>query len=441
MQDRQSSVRDPSSVSAAMREMMEEMFPICRSITGDGVRQTLEILGRRIPLLIREVASGTRVLDWTVPKEWNIRDAWIKDLSGRRIVDFRANNLHVVSYSVPVHARMSVAELKTHLFSLPERPDWVPYRTSYYNEAWGFCVTHRLLEQLTDAEYDVCIDSTLADGCLTYGECVLPGERADEVLLSCHICHPSLCNDNLAGISLAAALIGHLQKLPRLTHTYRVLFIPGTIGSITWLSRNREHLDRVKYGLVISCVGYGAKFTYKQSRRGDAAIDKIVRYVLEHSGRPFEIQQFFPWGYDERQFCSPGFDLPVGCLMRAPHATFPEYHTSADNLDFVSDATLHESFDTYREVMTLIEANETFVNLQPFGEPQLGKRGLYAAIGGDSKSAERQLTMLWVLNLADGRHSLLDIAERAQIPFREVLATAQLLERNGLLKPARQGQP
>jgi aminopeptidase-like protein len=423
-----------------MRAMMEELFPICRSITGNGVRQTLEILGRRIPLLIREVPSGTRVLDWTVPKEWNIRDAWIKDLSGRRIVDFRANNLHVVSYSVPVRARMSLADLKTHLFSLPERPDWVPYRTSYYNEAWGFCVTHRTLEQLTEAEYDVCIDSTLTDGSLTYGECIVPGESTDEVLLSCHICHPSLCNDNLAGISLAMALVQHLQALPRRHYTYRILFIPGTIGSITWLAGNREHLDRVKYGLVISCVGHGAKFTYKRSRRGDAEIDKIVAYVLEHSGRPYEIQEFFPWGYDERQFCSPGFDLPVGCLMRAPHATFPEYHTSADNLEFVDATTLLESLDAYREVVTMIEANRTYVNQEPYGEPQLGKRGLYAAIGGDRKSAERQLTMLWVLNLADGQHSLLDIAKRARISFGDAHATALVLEQHGLLKPAAKGR-
>jgi aminopeptidase-like protein len=434
MSDHQLSIRDQSGVFVSMRSLMEEMFPICRSITGDGVRQTLDILGRHIPIAIREVPSGTQVLDWTVPKEWNIRDAWIKDLSGRRVVDFRENNLHVVSYSVPVRARLTLGELKRHLFSLPDHPDWVPYRTSYYNEAWGFCVTHRQLEQLTDAEYDVCIDTTLADGSLTYGECVVPGESTDEVLLSCHVCHPSLCNDNLAGISLAVALVQHLQRQSQLKQTYRFLFIPGTIGSITWLANNRAHLDRVKYGLVITCVGHGPKFTYKRSRRGDAQIDKIVEYVLAHSGRPFELQDFFPWGYDERQFCSPGFDLPTGCLMRAPHATFPEYHTSADNLEFVEPETLAESLEIYGRVLAMVEENQTYVNQQPYGEPQLGRRGLYAAIGGDSKSAERQLTMLWVLNLADGHHSLLDIAERARIPFDEALATARLLEHHGLLK-------
>ena len=300
-----------------MFNLMRELFPICRSITGNGVRQTLEILSRRIPMTMHEVPSGTRVLDWTVPKEWNIRDAWIKNLKGQRVVDFKKSNLHVVSYSVPVCRRIALADLKPHLFSLPDRPDWVPYRTSYYNEAWGFCVSQHHLETLTDSEYDVCVDSTLEDGFLTYGECYLPGETQDEVLLSCHVCHPSLCNDNLAGISLAVSLIEHLRSRSNLRYSYRFLFIPGTIGSITWLARNRARIHNIKHGLVISCVGHGAKFTYKRSRRGTAEIDKVVEYVLKQSATPFEVQPFFPWGYDERQYCSPGFDLPVGSLMRA----------------------------------------------------------------------------------------------------------------------------
>ena len=425
---------------AAMSALMGELFPICRSITGDGVRHTLEIIGRHVALTVHEVPSGTRVLDWTVPKEWNIRDAWIKDLSGRRVVDFRANNLHVVNYSVPVRARMTLHDLKAHLFSLPDQPDWIPYRTSYYNESWGFCLAHRVLEQLTDNEYEVCIDSSLEDGSLTYAECVIEGGSTDEVLFSCHVCHPSLCNDNLAGISLAVALIEHLKSLPRLRYSYRFLFIPGTIGSITWLARNKERLPRVKHGLVITCVGHGEKFTYKKSRRGDTEIDQIVEHVLTHGGQAFEIQEFFPWGYDERQVCSPGFDLPVGCLMRAPHATFPEYHTSADNLDFVSAQTLAESLACYRDVIAVIEENHTYLNQQPYGEPQLGKRGLYAAIGGDSKSAERQLTMLWLLNLTDGRHTLLEIAQRAGIPFAEALNAARVLVQHDLLKPAVTGR-
>jgi len=420
--------------SPAMTELMRELFPICRSISGDGVRETLRAIGKRVPLTTHEVPSGTPVLDWTVPKEWNIRDAWIKDATGRRVVDFNASNLHVVSYSTPVRARIRTSELKNHLFTLPDRPDWIPYRTSYYNEAWGFCVAHRTLAELSDAEYDVCIDSTLEDGALSYGETILQGESRQEVLFSCHICHPSLCNDNLAGISLAVALIKHLQSLPTLRYTYRFLFIPGTIGSITWLARNRDALARIKHGLVITCVGHGDKFTYKKSRRGDAEIDRIVEHVLAHSGEECEIQEFFPWGYDERQFCSPGFDLPVGCLMRAPHGTFPEYHTSADDLSFVTAETLAGSLACYQEVVATIEKNRTYLNQQPYGEPQLGKRGLYSAIGGDAKSAERQLTMLWLLNLSDGRHSLLDIAQRAGISFSEALDTARVLETHDLLR-------
>ncbi len=429
------------SSADAMQQLMRELFPICRSITGNGVRKTLSIVGEHIPLTLHEVPSGTRVLDWTVPKEWNIRDAWIKDRSGRRVVDFRANNLHVVSYSIPVHGWMPLAELKTHLFSLPEHPDWIPYRTSYYNESWGFCVAHSQLTQLNDDEYEVCIDSTLEDGHLTYGECVVPGQSTDEVLLSCHVCHPSLCNDNLAGISLAVALVEYLQSLPHLEHTYRLLFVPGTIGSITWLARNRAHLGNVKHGLVITCVGHGDTFTYKKSRRGNADIDRIAEHVLKNFGAAFAIQDFFPWGYDERQYCSPGFDLPVGCLMRAPHGTFPEYHTSADNLAFVDPSDLIGSLRLYRQVVDVLENNRVFENQFPEGEPQLGKRGLYTAIGGDSKAAERQLTMLWILNLTDGKHSLLDIAERAGVAFADVLATARVLEQHGLLKAVEAGSP
>ncbi len=424
-----------SNEADGMQQLMHELFPICRSITGDGVRETLRIVGERIPIVQHEVPSGTRVLDWTVPKEWNIRDAWIKDRSGRRVVDFRANNLHVVNYSIPISGWMPLAELKTHLFSLPAHPEWIPYRTSYYNESWGFCLAHSVLEQLNDAEYEVCIDSTLEDGSLTYAECVVPGQSTDEVLLSCHICHPSLCNDNLAGISLAVKLVAYLQSLPELRYTYRLLFVPGTIGSITWLARNRSRLARVKHGLVITCVGHGDTFTYKKSRRGDAEIDRVTEYVLAHSGKPFEIQDFFPWGYDERQYCSPGFNLPVGCLMRAPHGTFPEYHTSADNLAFVDANDLVESLHLYRKVVDTLEGNRYFENQSPDGEPQLGKRGLYTAIGGDTRSAERQLTMLWILNLSDGKHSLLDIAERAGVSLADVFATAHLLAEHGLLKP------
>jgi aminopeptidase-like protein len=374
------------------------------------------------------------VFDWTVPKEWNIRDAYVKDSRGNRIIDFRQSNLHVVSYSRPVHQRMPLAELRKHLYSLPEHPEWIPYRTTYYKDNWAFCVSHRQLEGLTEGEYEVCIDSALTDGHLTYGEFVVPGSSEDEVLISCHVCHPSLCNDNLSGIAVAAFLAAGLAQGPKPRYTYRFLFIPGTIGSITWLARNEPRAGSIRHGLVVTCVGDGGRFTYKKSRRGDAEIDRVVTHVLKHSGSKWTIEDFFPYGYDERQYCSPGFNLPVGCLMRSPHGCFPEYHTSADNLGFVRPGYLEESLARYRDVVSVLEANRRYVNLYPKCEPQLGKRGLYTAIGGDREAAGRQLAMLWVLNLSDGNHSLLDIAERADIPFRLIHSTAQLLLEHGLLR-------
>jgi aminopeptidase-like protein len=419
-----------------MHQLIAELYPICRSITGEGVRQTLRILQRQIPLEIREVPSGTPVFDWTVPKEWNIRDAYIKNSRGERVVDFRESNLHVVSYSKPIKGTFTLSELRKHLFSLPDRPDWIPYRTSYYTEAWGFCVRHRQLESLTDGEYEVCINATLSDGFLSYGEYLIPGASADEVLISCHVCHPSLCNDNLSGIAVASRLAAHIADMPQHRYSYRFLFIPGTIGSITWLARNETHAGRIKHGLVVTCVGDTGPFTYKKSRRGDAEIDRAVAHVLKTAHPYYTIQDFFPYGYDERQYCSPGFDLPVGCLMRSPHGSFPEYHTSADNLDFVRADKLEESLGCCQQVVEVLEQNRTYRSLNPKCEPQLGKRGLYAAIGGDKDSAKRQLAMLWVLNLADGAHSLLDIAERSGASFTDIRTAADALLRSGLLVPS-----
>ncbi len=417
-----------------MHELMAELYPLCRSITGDGVRQTLAILRCHIPLEIHEVPSGTRVFDWTVPKEWNIRDAYIKNARGDRVIDFQKSNLHVVSYSIPIKKKMPLAELRKHLFSLPDHPDWIPYRTSYYNETWGFCLSHRQLEALPEGEYEVCVDASLNDGHLTYGEYVIPGESSDEVLISCHVCHPSLCNDNLSGIAVATFLAAHLTQGHKPRYTYRFLFIPGTIGSITWLARNEARVGRIKHGLVMTCVGDGDRFTYKKSRRGNAEIDRAVTHVLKYSGAAWTVQEFFPYGYDERQYCSPGFDLPVGCLMRSLHGSFPEYHTSADNLDFVRPEYLEESLARYLDVVEVLEHNRTYVNLNPRCEPQLGKRGLYQAIGGDSEAAKKQLAMLWVLNLSDGRHSLLDIAERAGYDFGTIQSITNTLLRQNLLE-------
>jgi aminopeptidase-like protein len=417
-----------------MHALVTELYPICRSITGDGVRQTLRRLQACVPLTVHDVPTGTRVLDWTVPNEWNVRDAYVKNPRGERVVDFRSSNLHVLNYSVPVHRTVSLEELRTHCFSLPEHPDWIPYRTSYYKETWGFCLTDRQLRALPTGEYEVHIDSTLAPGHLTYGELVLPGETSDEILVSCHACHPSLCNDNLSGIAVATYLARHLQGQRR-RHTYRFLFIPGTIGSITWLARNETVVPRIKHGLVLASVGDAGSLHYKRSRRGDGDIDRAVAHVLRHAGQPFEVMDFTPYGYDERQYCSPGYDLAVGCLSRTPYGRYPEYHTSADNLDFVRAEALADSYETCRAVFDVLDGNETYVNQCPRGEPQLGRRGLYGAIGGQSEERAEELALLWVLNLSDGRHSLLDIAERSGLAFPSIRRSANLLVAHDLLLP------
>lgn len=412
---------------------VEELYPICRSITGDGFRTSLEIMAKYIPLEMYKVPSGTEVLDWVVPREWNIRDAYIKNSAGTKIVDFQQSNLHVLNYSTSINKKMGLRELKEHLFSLPEHEDWIPYRTSYYEENWGFCVTDKLLQSLQEDEYEVCIDSSLEDGYLMYGEYYLPGELEDEFLISCHCCHPSMCNDNLSGMGLALQLAQTLSQ-QNLRYSYRFLFIPGTIGSITWLAVNRHQTSRIRHGLVVACVGDPGKLHYKKTRHGDAEIDRAAMHVLSHSGQEHTVVDFSPYGYDERQYSSPGFDLPVGCLSRTPHGQFPQYHTSADDLDFITADALGDSFEKYLDVIHVIEGNRYYWNTSPFGEPQLGKRGLYGAFGGRKDSNLLEMAMLWVLNLSDGEHSLLDIAEASRMPFRTILETAGILQEHGLLR-------
>jgi aminopeptidase-like protein len=423
--------KDTAEVGRELHGFAAELYPICRSITGDGIRQTLARIQERVPLQISEVPTGTPVFDWTVPKEWNIRDAYIKDASGKRIVDFQNCNLHVLNYSTPVRAKMRLSELKLHLFTLPEHPDLIPYRTSYYKEAWGFCLSHNQMLALKDAEYEVFIDSTLEDGHLTYGEFYLPGRSTDEVLVSCHACHPSLANDNLSGLVVATAL-AELLSGRDLRHSYRFLFIPGTIGAITWLARNHDAVEHIRHGLVLTGVGDAGGFHYKKSRRGDAEIDRAVAHVLRDSGSPHEILEFSPYGYDERQYCSPGFNLPVGCLMRSVWGTFPEYHTSGDDLDFIRPPQLAESFRVCAAIIDVLENNRRYRNLKPYCEPQLGRRNLYRSTGGEAIGVEIN-ARLWVLNLSDGEHSLLDIAERSGLPFPAIGEAAEVLRLNGLL--------
>jgi aminopeptidase-like protein len=329
---------------------------------------------------------------------------------------------------------MPLSELKSHLFTLPEHPEWIPYRTSYYKENWGFCLSHNQFLGLQDGDYEVCIDSSLENGSLSYGECYLPGRSTEEVLFSCHVCHPSLANDNLSGVSVATFLARILSRQD-LHYSYRFLFIPGTIGAITWLSQNRAHATRIKYGLVLTGIGDAGGFHYKKSRRGDAKIDRIVSHVLRHTNDPHEILEFSPYGYDERQYCSPGFNLPVGCLMRSVWGTFPEYHTSADNLEFIHPEKLAASLQVCTSIVDVIENERHYQTLNPYCEPQLGRRNLYHSTGGDGIAAEIN-ARLWVMNLSDGDHSLLDIADRSGLPFSTVRAAAKVLFEGGLLSIA-----
>jgi len=424
---------DFEEVGREIFRFAEEAYPICRSITGDGVRETLRILQRTIPLQIREVESGTQVFDWTVPREWNVRDAWVKDPHGKKVVDWKRHNLHLLGYSVPIHRTLPLAELRDHLYTLPERPAAIPYRTSYYQERWGFCLPHAELETWDDGDYEVLIDSTLADGHLTYGELFLQGRSEETVLISTHVCHPSLANDNLSGLGVCAHLARLLSAAER-RYSYRFLFLPGTIGAITWLALNEDAARRVRHGLVAANLGDPGKLCYKRSRRGSAEIDRAVVRVLEDAGEPYGVEDFVPFGYDERQYCSPGFNLAVGSLTRTPWGRYGEYHTSDDNLDIVRPEHLGHSLRRYLEVVCLLEENRRYRNLNPCCEPQLGKRGLYRTIGGSDAGRQRELALLWVLNLSDGEHTLLDVAERSGTPFALLAEAAASLLDAGLLE-------
>ena len=415
-----------------MFRLIERLYPICRSITGNGVRETLRILKEYIPLQVIEVPTGTQVFDWTVPKEWNIKDAYVKNSKGKIIIDFKKSNLSVVSYSSPVNKSLSLEELKEHLYTLPDHPEWIPYRTSYYQKEWGLCLTQNQLAELENGVYKVCIDASMENGYLTYGEYYLSGKIEEEVLISCHICHPSLCNDNLSGIALAIQLAKELTS-ESTRYSYRFVFIPGTIGAITWLAMNEQKTPLIKHGLVLTGVGDSGNISYKKSRRGNAEIDQAAGHVLKQLNKPHKIIEFFPYGYDERQYCSPGFNLPVGCFMRTPHGQYAEYHTSADNLSFIKIESMADSFVSVFNILDVLEKNRKYINTNPKCEPQLGKRRLYEGIGGQSTQAVDQLALLWVLNMSDGENSLLDIAIRSGCPFSKLRSAADLLIEKKLL--------
>lgn len=427
-----------TGIGAEAFALMERLFPLCRSLTGAGVRATLDVLAETLELRRTEIPSGTRIFDWRVPDEWNLRDAYIARGDGTRVVDLRDSNLHVVSYSEPVRARMPLAQLRERLHTLPDQPDLVPYRTSYYERTWGFCLSQRQLdqlEQLDETEYEVVIDATLEPGHLTYGEVLLPGERADEVLISTYLCHPSLANDNLSGIAVAA-MVAHELAQRRRRLSYRILFAPGTIGPLAWLHQNRATLAHLRHGLTVSCIGDPGPFTYKRSRRATSEIDLAATLALRDSGATHRILDWEPWGGDERQFCSPGFNLPVGCLMRTPHGAFAGYHTSADNLERISPDALAEAVELCLTTFDILETDRRYRNLSPFGEPQLGRRGLYRSAGGAVHTPRDERALLWVLNLSDGRTSLREIATRANLPYTVIHRAAGRLARAELIAAA-----
>lgn len=432
---------DPA-VGAALHDLVAELLPHRRCITGDGLRQTLLALGERVPLRITEVPTGTRVFDWTVPKEWRVREAYVAKADGSRVVDWAESPLHLVQYSVAARDRMPLWALRDHLHTLPGQPDLVPYRTSYYEPTWGFCLSQNALDALAadigeGGELEVVIDAEHAAGSLTYGEVVVPGETDDEILLSAHACHPALANDNASSLAVAATLARRLLDGPALRHTVRFLFAPGTIGALAWLDKNHAHLGRIRHGLVLANLGDGGPLTYKQSRRGtlDAPlpVDRAVEVVARDLGVGLDVRPFEPVGYDERQFGSPGLDLPVGRLTRTPHGEYPEYHTSGDDLTLVRPEALAASLTALEAVVRTLDGDGVYRNTQPYGEPQLGRRGLYASLGGLPDGPAAQHAALWVLNLSDGAHSLLDVAERSGLPFATVRAAADRLEEAGLL--------
>jgi len=406
-----------------LEEYFDRLWPINRSLTGNGVRKSLEILSEIVEFNITEVPSGTVCFDWTVPPEWNIVEGWVKDSSGKKVIDFKKHNLHILGYSEPVKGKFTYDELQPHLYTLPEQPELIPYLTSYYKRRWGFCMSHIEFEKLDKAEtYEVFIDSTLDDnGSMTIAEATIKGTTDETILLSTYICHPSMANNELSGPLVASFIYNQLKTIPNLRYTYKFIFVPETIGSIYYLSKNGENLkENLTAGFVITCIGDPGVFTYKKSRRGDALPDRAAEIILSQTEANFNIIDFFPSGSDERQFCSPGFNLPVGSLIRTMYGKYPEYHTSGDNKDFISFQAMEESVNKYLEIIDLIELNQKYINTLPYCEPQLGKRGLYPTLGSQKGTESYVKAMMWILNLSDGENDLIDISLKSEIPIHEL---------------------
>jgi len=424
-------------VKQIIEKYFDRLWPLNRSLTGNGNRASLQILSELVDLQITEVPSGTQCFDWNVPAEWNVSSAWIKDSKGNKIVDFADNNIHLLGYSEPFQAKLSYDDLKSHLYTLPNQPSLIPYLTSYYKRRWGFCMTHDQFSSLDqNEEYEVFIDSSLTDnGSMTIAEAVLKGQSEKEILLSTYICHPSLANNELSGPLVSAMIYSQLKKRKNLKYTYRFVFVPETIGSICLLSKYGDHFkSNLLAGFVLTCIGDNGSFTYKKSRQGNSLPDRATELILKQTEEKYIIHDFFPSGSDERQYCSPGFNLPVGSLMRTMYGKFPEYHTSGDNKSFISFEAMEQSVNKYLSVIELIERNEMYINTMPFCEPQLGKRGLYPTLGSQKSSERFVEAMMWILNLADGTNDLIAIAERSKMPVIELYPVIDKLLEQGILK-------
>jgi aminopeptidase-like protein len=390
-------------------------------------------MAKELPIELTHIASGSAVFDWEIPLEWNIKDAYIEGPEGERIVSFSENNLHVVNYSSPVNLTVSLDELLSHTYSLPDRPEWIPYRTSYYHRDWGFCLTHRVKERLKPGAYRVVIDSSLQKGHLSYGETLIPGQVEEEILIYSHICHPSIANDNLSGLAVTTWWAKNLLKSDKPYFSYRFVWGPGTIGSISWLASNKHRMSKIKCVLVAVLLGRPGLFHYKRSRSSDSEVNRVAESVLEELAADSVVLDFDPYGYDERQFCSPGINLSAGRLTRVPNGEYPEYHTSADNLDILSLDSLEESLQVCEAIGIRLEQNRIYENLLPECEPQLGKRGLYRNTGGENPK-QRELALLWVLNQSDGYMDILGIAKRAGLPFAVIESAAKDLERSKIIR-------
>jgi len=423
-----------SDLGGEMYELCRELFPICRSITGDGFRQSLAILSEHIPRLkIIEVPTGTKCFDWEVPKEWNIRDAYIVAPNGEKFCELKKSNLHILGYSAPINKTVSLAELEEHLYSLPDQPDAIPYITSYYKERWGFCISQNDRDCLEDGEYRVFIDSELSNGSLTYGELIIPGESDEEIFISSYLCHPSMANNELSGPVVTTFLAKWVEALQGRKYTYRIVIIPETIGSIVYLSRNHEDMKKsVIAGFNVTCIGDDRAYSYLPSRDGRTISDKVALHVLENTHPDFVRYSFLDRGSDERQYCSPGVDLPVCSVMRTKYGRYPEYHTSLDDLALISPAGLYGGFEVLRKALECLEIDET-LSTTVLCEPQLGKRGLYPTISTKDTRAQVE-DMMNFLAYCDGNMSNIEIAEKINVGLWELKGTISNLKEAGLLK-------